>query len=194
MPIKINSASGGSVTLDVPATASTYTHTLPAETGTIITTATGSGINASALSVGTLPKTRFPIGCILQVVNTNSSYNSTLSGSFDQTIASVTITPSSTSSKIFLLADVSCYNTSSGDYSFGFKFLRNSTIILQHSERMYSASGTATFIPTSMSYLDSPATTSAITYNWNMTGANRGSSQPNRNGGGILLTAFEVSA
>ena len=66
MPIKLNSASGGSVTLDVPATASTFTHTFPAETGTVITTATGSGINASAMSVGTLPINRFRTGQVLQ--------------------------------------------------------------------------------------------------------------------------------
>jgi hypothetical protein len=37
MPIKLKSTGGGDVTLDVPFTASTYTLTLPAQTGTVIT-------------------------------------------------------------------------------------------------------------------------------------------------------------
>jgi hypothetical protein len=36
MPVKLNSAGGGSVTLTTPSTASTYTLTLPAATGTVV--------------------------------------------------------------------------------------------------------------------------------------------------------------
>jgi hypothetical protein len=39
MPIKLKSTGGGDVTLDVPSTASTYTLTLPASTGTVISAA-----------------------------------------------------------------------------------------------------------------------------------------------------------
>lgn len=42
MPVKLNSSGGGSVTLDTPSTASTFTLTLPAATGTAIY-ADGSG-------------------------------------------------------------------------------------------------------------------------------------------------------
>jgi hypothetical protein len=39
MPLKLNSAGGGSVTVDVPSTASNFTLTAPARTGNIITSA-----------------------------------------------------------------------------------------------------------------------------------------------------------
>lgn len=42
MPIKLNSTGGGSVTLDVPSTASTYTQTFPAANGSVVV-ADGSG-------------------------------------------------------------------------------------------------------------------------------------------------------
>ena len=55
MPIKLNSTSGGSVTLDVPATAATYTHTMPAETGTVLTTGATTRL---------IPKAAVPAGQI----------------------------------------------------------------------------------------------------------------------------------
>jgi hypothetical protein len=58
MPVKINSSGGGSVTLDVPVTASTFTATIPAVTGTLVTDAGGSTVqfgagSASAPSITT---------------------------------------------------------------------------------------------------------------------------------------------
>lgn len=105
MPIKLNSTGGGSVTLDVPSTGSTYTHTLPAETGTLITTASPSGINASALSVGTLPRSRIFSGSVLQTQYVTSPTRTTMnSTSFSEpsTNYRVSITPTSTSSYIIL--------------------------------------------------------------------------------------------
>ncbi len=105
MPIKINSASGGSVTLDVPLTGSTYTHTLPAESGTVITTAAATGINASAISTGTLPRNRIFSGSVLQTQYVTSSTRTTMnSTSFAEPSSNyrVSITPTSTSSIIIL--------------------------------------------------------------------------------------------
>jgi hypothetical protein len=58
MPVKLNSSGGGSVTLDVPVTASTFTATIPAVTGTLVTDAGGSTVqfgagSASAPSITT---------------------------------------------------------------------------------------------------------------------------------------------
>jgi hypothetical protein len=75
MPVALKSSGGGSVTMDVPSTASTFTLTLPASTGTALTTATavtvaqgGTGLStmtaannalystsSSAVTAGTLP-------------------------------------------------------------------------------------------------------------------------------------------
>ena len=50
MPVKLNSSGGGSVTLDVPSTASTFTATIPAQTGTLITTAGSAVVTPTMLS------------------------------------------------------------------------------------------------------------------------------------------------
>lgn len=50
MPLKLNSTGGGSVTLDVPSTASTFTATVPAQTGTIITSAGSAVVTPTMLS------------------------------------------------------------------------------------------------------------------------------------------------
>ncbi len=52
MPIKLNSALGGSVSIDVPATASTYTLTAPAKTGTIITSADANTVTQAMVQTG----------------------------------------------------------------------------------------------------------------------------------------------
>jgi hypothetical protein len=61
-------ASGtGTFTIASPNSNSNYTLTLPAETGTVVTSGTTSGINASALTTGTVPSARMPSGSILQI-------------------------------------------------------------------------------------------------------------------------------
>lgn len=50
MPLKLNSSGGGSVTLDVPSTASTFTATVPAQTGTLITSAGSAVVTPTMLS------------------------------------------------------------------------------------------------------------------------------------------------
>jgi hypothetical protein len=76
MPIKLISSGGGSVILDAPATGTNFNVTVPAENGSVITTAAASGINASAMSVGTLPYARLPSGSIVKTTSYNSGYGS----------------------------------------------------------------------------------------------------------------------
>jgi hypothetical protein len=58
MPVKLNSSGGGSVTVDVPSTASTYTATLPAATGTVVVSTavsastTNTVTNKIAINIG----------------------------------------------------------------------------------------------------------------------------------------------
>ena len=60
--IVIAGNTSGTVTLSAPAVAGTTTLTLPATSGTVITDATSTGINASALSTGTVPTARLGSG------------------------------------------------------------------------------------------------------------------------------------
>lgn len=52
MPLKLNSSGGGSVTLDVPSTASTFTATVPANTGTVVTTGSTAAVSQAMLASG----------------------------------------------------------------------------------------------------------------------------------------------
>ena len=174
MPIKLNSASGGSVTLDVPATASTYTHTFPAETGTVLTTASTLNINASSISTGTLPRSRLPSGSIIQVVNTmkTDTFSSGTSETWiDLTGMSATITPFSSSSLIFVQIYVGRhYGTNTvvwrvlrngGLYNAGAANGSRSQVHGAESNQGRDANHTGEFV---IGYIDNPATTSAVTY------------------------------
>ena len=52
MPVRLNSSGGGSVTLDVPATAGTFTATVPANTGTLVTTGSTAAVTQGMLASG----------------------------------------------------------------------------------------------------------------------------------------------
>ena len=52
MPLKLNAFSGGSVTLDPASTASDFTHTLPAVSGTVVTTGSTAVVTPAMLSTG----------------------------------------------------------------------------------------------------------------------------------------------
>lgn len=55
MPVKLNSSGGGSVTLDVPSTASTFNTIVPANSGTLVTTGSAAVVTPAML---TQPLTR----------------------------------------------------------------------------------------------------------------------------------------
>jgi len=89
----------GSITLAAPAVAGTSTITLPANTGTVITTAS---------SGQSIPKAALPTGSVLQVVSATKTdtLSTTSTGWLDVTGLSVSITPISSSSKIMVIAGI----------------------------------------------------------------------------------------
>lgn len=116
-----------------------------------------------------------PSGSVLQVVyNEESSSVTGSSGNTYTTVASVSITPISTSSKI-LINFQSVYSANSNAHFLG-RILRGSTVIGNHTWYDSSASMWAQY-PTgstpdssasydiNLMYLDSPSTTSSTTYN-----------------------------
>lgn len=166
--VVITGDTSGSVTLSAPAVAGTTTLTLPTANGTIITTgSTGQSI----------PKAALPTGSVLQVVQTvkSDTFTTTSSSYVDITGLSVNITPTSVSSKILVIVTVS-YGGGQNSYGFG-RILRNGTAIAQgdsdgasRTECTFSmnientVSGVAKTQSAGMTFLDSPATTSSITY------------------------------
>ena len=139
-------------------------------------------------------------GGIIQVVNTyfNTSLSGTVSSRTDIGL-SLSITPTSSSNKVLViidLADVSKYGgTGTGSYA-RFWLMRGSTDLIRFGGQAgYSGDTSTTSVGSvSTNYLDSPATTSAVTYKvqWqNPAGA--GTIEMNASGTVSTMTLMEVS-
>jgi hypothetical protein len=131
---------------------------------------------------------------ILQVVQGTATTvvgNSTTG--FADTTLSASITPQSSTSKVLVIYSQNCYSTG-GTTGMGLRLLRNSTTLDTLVDIVYGTN-TGFLDHMTATYLDSPASTSALTYK---TQFNRNSGggivyvQPNTNRSSILL--FEVSA
>jgi len=131
------------------------------------TTQSSTATNASNISSGTLGKARLPTGSVLQVVNVTSvTYVSITNTSETATGYSASITPTSSSSKI--LVSFYCSEFRVPAYSGANILLYKNGSVLTFIAREFG------FCPTlttntfgniiSSSYLDSPATTSSVTY------------------------------
>ena len=154
----------GTFTLASPATNTDRTLTLPDEAGTVLTTA---GVPASAM----------PAGSVLQVVSTTKTDTfsaSMASGAVtDITGLAASITPTSTSSKILVMVDVSATHNAGGS---GFVVTRGGTPIsvgdAGGSRTRISFGGATTddasaenhIVNNSAQILDEPATASSVTY------------------------------
>ena len=173
--LKIQSAGADIATVDSSGIAMAAGKTLPAAalTGTLPALDASSLTNIPAANLtGSLPAGMG--GKILQVVSTTKTDTfSTTSGSFTNvTGLAATITPSSTSSKILVLVDVVVGWDNGATKVYG-RIARGSTGIgIGTPSGGYVQTGFEAFInetyhamPANLSYLDSPSTTSATTYN-----------------------------
>lgn len=143
---------------------------IPASGGGSVSLSPPNSTSGSDITI-TLPSTSQTLGSgkILQVLqNVKSDTASTSSTSFTDTGLSQAITPSSTSSKILISYDV--YISHSQSETTFVNIVRDSTNIAQPSGSANYPATTSQYIGAlvmnrhSMSYLDSPNTTSAITY------------------------------
>lgn len=124
--------------------------------------------NASNISSGTLGKARLPTGSVLQVVSTTKTDTfSTASTSFiDITGFNVSITPTSSSSKILIFGTLTSSAGLQGSITGYAQLVRNSTAVGNGSSGLGTNNSADAAFTTSWPfvYLDSPATTSATTY------------------------------
>jgi hypothetical protein len=146
-----NASGTGTFTLAAPNSNSDRTLTLPDNTGTILTNATA--------------------GTVLQVVQgTYATATDITSTSYADSGLSASITPSSASSKILIIASMAAdfirfSNGVTGTYH---NLVRNSTQIIE--KIAFTGAGTSSsgfvYFPSFVvvSYLDSPNTTSSVTY------------------------------
>jgi len=148
-----------------------------------------STIQNASLASGVPSTAKMPAGSVLQVVSTTKTDTFTTSSSSftDVTGLSVSITPTSSSSKILVLCDVgaSCQNGT----GMILKLLRGSTAIyigdsagsrpLAYAEIDGASSLYSVYRCTAI-YLDSPATTSSTTYKIQINNSASGTSAINR--------------
>jgi hypothetical protein len=120
-------------------------------------------------------------GGVLQVVQATTA-TTTSSSTLNTWIAiadySVTITPSSSTSKILLLGSCGLFADTDSDGQTGngyFRGLRNGSAIFTTNNSIFSRGGQQHFTSVDIKYLDSPASTSALTYTFefNIAATNR---------------------
>jgi hypothetical protein len=136
-----------------------------------------TGLSATKLTTGTLPKAQLPTGSVLQVVQfwTDATTQYTGTNNFTTIDVSASITPISSSSKVLVTYSVTLGSQQNvpiltrllrngGDIgdstqSGGSRNLGNSVVANGGNYSPQHATGTGSY-----SYLDSPSTTSALTY------------------------------
>lgn len=147
--------------------------------GGVITTADNSGdlniqsggstkiaVTSAGVAVTGLSKASLPTGSVLQVVNaTYSTQVSSSSATWATTGLTATITPTSATSKILVFVSQNGLYKNGFDTYMGLRLVRNSTVIVTFEKQaLYTGSTAKNEGASSTTYLDSPATTSAITY------------------------------
>ena len=181
-------ASGtGTFTISAPNGNTDRTLVLPDEAGTIITTA---GVPASAM----------PAGSVIQVVQTAySTVDSTTSSTPVNTGCFATITPRSSSNKILATVNMPTWHASAGTQAFCRISRDNNAAISGLADDYYHPTGSGVAGNITISWLDSPATTSAVTYTAQF-GSHTGSTVSinkdyfSNNNGVTYLTLMEVVA
>lgn len=134
-----------------------------------------SQINSNSLATGVPSRANLPAGSVLQVVTSNfgsTFQQATSGGTLYATGHSVTITPTSASSKIFIIASGAMGTNSGNSWGAFATIYRGGTNLAPSAGSsgtpaafapIYGPSGNLT-ITTTLQYLDSPATTSPTTY------------------------------
>jgi len=155
--------------------------------------------NQSLTAVSALPAmdgsnlTGVSAGKVLQVIQQTSGVgvsqnNTTAEADVNPTI---TITPSSTNSKILVMHSAGGMVTTVDGV--GFKLYRGTTSIWFQSRWGYSDTNTWKPVPFVMQFLDTPATTSAITYKWAIYAATANGLLWHNNSGTAMSIAMEIA-
>ena len=153
--IVVSGDTSGAITISAPAVSGTNTLTLPAATGTILTTACGSQ---------SVPRAAMPAGSILQVVSaTTTTYVTANSTTYVDSTLTASITPTTSTSKILVMINQGIGTSGSGNVG-NIKLVRNSTDVQTWGFGIFYTGASDLYGYSSNTYLDSPASTSSVTY------------------------------
>jgi hypothetical protein len=194
---KLASTTGsGAVVLDTSPTL--VTPALGTPSAIVLTNATAVPA-AQITGSKAIPKSTLPTGSVLQVVSANPTTTTSSSSSTyaDITGLSASITPSSSTSKVLVIVDVTGCKKEVNNTYLALKLLRGSTSILDFEKEggYNNTSSLQSFGGAGCSYLDSPATTSSTTYKVQLAAvANIASVSVNNSGGYSSITLMEIAA
>ena len=142
-------------------------------------------------------------GKVLQVVtSTNTTNGSTSGGTYVDTGLTASITPKFATSKILVLisATVGCSGYNAGQNGVAnFQIVRGSTSIYVTAISTYNytgagSGGVSVTTPSTLSYSDSPATTSSTTYKLQYKNTSGSSAYFNTDSGHSTITLMEIAA
>ena len=132
-------------------------------TGTIALQNQLSGMTTASLPA--LGAAQMPTGSVLQVVQATSNTGITVTANTYVTIGSnVVITPSSASSKVLVQLTAGSMAYNAGDIAM--RITRNGTEIMVQGRQAYTNASEWVGNPVKLMYLDSPNSTSAVTYSF----------------------------
>jgi hypothetical protein len=144
--IVISGDTSGAITLAAPAVAGTNTITLPASTGTVLTTGSPQS------------------GGVIQVVqSTTTTSTATTSTSFVTGVLAASITPKFSTSTILILCSANM-STGGANIQGAVTVYRGATNLMTQGQSLVYSGSNAVLAPVSLMYSDSPATTSSTTY------------------------------
>ena len=148
-----------------------------------------------------LPTTSF--GKVLQVVQGTTTTQTTINtATYTDTTLTATITPTLATSKVLVMVTQNHYIAINGNYTAaGFKIFRDATSIFATPDsatfaqiQIIGASTVGLLNYSTVNYLDSPATTSAVTYKTQLASGNPGTLYAQDTGAMSTITLIEVAA
>jgi len=161
------------------------------------TNAYGATVDLASNVTGTLANSNLAAGNVIQVINAvvnTETINNT--DTFADTGLTASITPTSTSNKILVIANVAGVGKANATYVY-LKLLRDTTDIVADFETRggYTASTDTNKIGScSVTYLDSPSSTSSLTYKTQLkSGADTAYAQTGDSNGKSSITLMEIA-
>jgi hypothetical protein len=191
MSLVLAGSTSGSVTLQEPAIAGTTVLTLPAVSGTVLTTSS---------SGQSIPKAALPTGSVLQVVNaTQGTEVSSATGTLITSGLTVSITPLFSTSRILVIANLNGVGHTTNNTSVESYLRRNNVTDLALMSLIASAADgvtnqTVDVGSVSITFLDSPATTSSTSYSvWFKSQQGNATVYVQRYGSRSSITVMEIA-